>query len=93
MLHASLYLHQVKRLFMLVAAIAGSVEEGAVSLYSEEVGMWEYNLSGVGLKPGVMDPTHIAATLGSDGSSFVSWRNPFVDPVKVRLNPTRYMCQ
>ena len=62
---------------------AGSVEEGVVSLYNEQVGMWEYHLSGVGLKPGVTDPTPIAATLGSDGSSFVSWRNPFVDPVKV----------
>lgn len=62
---------------------AGEVEEGVVSLYSEEVGMWEYNLTGVGLKPGVMDPTRISATLGSDGSSFVSWRNPFEDPVKV----------
>ena len=56
-----------------------------MSLYNEEVGMWEYNLSGMGLKPGVMDPTRIAATLGSDGSSFVSWRNPFDDPVKVKL--------
>lgn len=63
---------------------AGSVEEAVVSLYNEPVGMWEYNLSGVGLKPGMTDPTRIAATLGSDGSSFVSWRNPFVDPVKVR---------
>ncbi|KAL3150260.1 Uncharacterized protein ABBQ32_000112 [Trebouxia sp. C0010 RCD-2024] len=63
----------------------GEVEEGVVSLYSEEVGMWEYNLTGVGLKPGVMDPTRISATLGSDGSSFVSWRNPFEDPVKVDL--------
>lgn len=61
----------------------GHVEEGVVSLYSEEVGMWEYNLSGVGLKPGVMEPTHIAATLGSDGSSFLAWRNPFVEAVKV----------
>lgn len=65
--------------------LAGHVEEGAVSLYNEEVGMWEYNLTGVGAKPGVMDPTRISATLGSDGSSFVSWRNPFEEPVKVRL--------
>lgn len=63
----------------------GTSEEGVVSLYNEEVGMWEYNLSGVGVRPGVMDPTRITATLGSDGSSFVSWRNPFVDPVKVSL--------
>ena len=63
---------------------AGHVEEGVVSLYSEEVGMWEYNLSGVGVKPGGMEPTCIPATLGSDGSSFVNWRNPFVDCVKVR---------
>lgn len=61
----------------------GHVEEGVVSLYSEEVGMWEYNLSGVGLKPGVMDFTLIPATLGFDGSSFVAWRNPFVESVKV----------
>ncbi|DBA78771.1 TPA: putative protein fap47 [Trebouxia sp. C0004] len=61
----------------------GTSEEGVVSLYNEEVGMWEYNLSGVGVRPGMMDPTCITATLGSDGSSFVSWRNPFVDPVKV----------
>jgi len=63
----------------------GTSEEGVVSLYNEEVGMWEYNLSGVGVRPGMMDPTRITATLGSDGSSFVSWRNPFVDPVKVSL--------
>ena len=63
----------------------GTSEEGVVSLYNEEVGMWEYNLSGVGVRPGVMDPTRITATLGSDGSSFVSWHNPFVDPVKVSL--------
>ncbi len=56
-----------------------------MSLYNEEVGMWEYNMSGVGLRLGLMDPTRIAATLGSDGSSFISWRNPFVDPVKVLL--------
>jgi len=63
----------------------GTNEEGVVSLYNEEVGMWEYNLSGVGVRPGMMDSTCITATLGSDGSSFVSWRNPFVDPVKVSL--------
>ncbi|KAL0021413.1 hypothetical protein WJX79_003538 [Trebouxia sp. C0005] len=61
----------------------GTSEEGVVSLYNEEVGMWEYKLSGVGVRPGMMEPTRITATLGSDGSSFVSWRNPFVDPVKV----------
>ena len=59
-----------------------------MSLYNEEVGMWEYNLSGVGVRPGMMDPTRITATLGSDGSSFVSWRNPFADPVKVSLTYT-----
>ena len=62
---------------------SGHIEEGVVSLYNEEVGMWEYNVSGVGVKPGVMDPTHIPATLGSDGSSFIAWRNPFMDSVKV----------
>ena len=61
----------------------GHIEEGVVSLYSEEVGLWEYNLSGVGVKPGVMDPTQIPVTLGSDGSSFIAWRNPFVECVKV----------
>ena len=65
---------------------AGNVEEGVVSLYSGEVGMWQYNMSGVGVKPGLMEPIHIAAALGGDGSSFVSWRNPFVDAVKVSLN-------
>ena len=71
---------------------AGHVEEGVVSLYGEDVGMWEYNLTGVGLKPGVMDPTHISATLGSDGSSFVSWRNPFEDPVKVSPTACCFCC-
>lgn len=66
-------------------ACVGTSEEGVVSLYNEEVGMWEYKLSGVGVRPGMMEPTRITATLGSDGSSFVSWRNPFVDPVKVTL--------
>ena len=70
----------------LQSTFAGTSEEATVSLYNEEVGLWEYNLSGVGLKPGVMAPTRIAATLGADGSSFVSWRNPFVDPVKVLLS-------
>ena len=69
---------------------AGNVEEGVVSLYSEEVGMWDYNLSGVGLRPGVLEPTRIAATLGSDGSSFVTWRNPFVEAVKVPQAPVVY---
>ena len=70
---------------------AGNSEDAVVSLYNEEVGLWEYNLSGVGLRPGVMDTTSIAATLGADGSSFVSWRNPFVDPVKVR-HLTSHLC-
>ena len=50
--------------------------------------MWEYNLSGLGLKPGVMDPTHISVTLGSEGSSFIAWRNPFMDAVKVTPKQT-----
>ena len=66
---------------------AGTSEEGVVSLYNEEVGMWEYNVSGVGLRPGIMEATRIAATLGSDGSSFVSWRNPFVEALKVPSPP------
>ena len=64
-------------------ATAGSTEEAVVSLYSEAVGLWEYNFSGVGLRPGGMDLTRITATLGQDGTSFLSWRNPFIEAVKV----------
>ncbi len=84
-LHAVLHYSTAEDVVEELHVCIGASEEGVVSLYNEEVGMWEYNLSGVGVRPGMMDPTRITATLGSDGTSFVSWRNPFVDPVKVSL--------
>ena len=94
-LHAVLHYSTAEDVVEEVHVCIGTSEEGVVSLYNEEVGMWEYNLSGVGVRPSMMDPTRITATLGSDGTSFVSWRNPFMDPVKVSLTyafAAHYLC-
>lgn len=59
-----------------------------MSLYSEAVGLWEYSFTGVGVRPGGMEVTRITATLGQDGTSFLSWRNPFIEAVKVPVLAT-----
>ena len=64
---------------------AGTVEQGTVTLHSAVLGTWEYVCSGTGRRPDVMEPTVLTAILGQDGSSFVTWRNPFAEPARVSL--------
>lgn len=64
---------------------AGTVEQGTVTLQSPALGTWEYACSGTGRRPDVMEPTVLTAILGQDGSSFVTWRNPFAEPARVSM--------
>lgn len=64
----------------------GAVERGGVSISSSEIGTWEYACSGVGLPPTVMPEAIVAGIMGGQGSTTLTWRNPFSESAEVRAS-------
>ncbi|GFR48569.1 hypothetical protein Agub_g10471, partial [Astrephomene gubernaculifera] len=63
-------------------------EEASVVVDGDVVGCWEFRVSGRGELPTIMEPTTLSTTLGSQGQTVITWRNPFPEPasVSVQLN-------
>ena len=62
-----------------------ALEEAVVQISSEEVGVWEYNCSGLGAPPTVMEAVLTSSTIGQSSSKMVLWRNPFPNPAVVNV--------
>ncbi len=52
-------------------------------MVGDEIGVWEYEVSGIGQEPSVGETTVLVARLGLSSQSFIQWQNPFAVPVEV----------
>lgn len=68
-----------------VPSSIGKDESGAVSISHAKVGKWVYLVSGKGQKPTKMDPIFVNTTIGSSGSSMMTFVNPLALPVTVSV--------
>lgn len=50
-----------------------------------EIGNWHYMVYGMGLPPTKFDAKQVSVGLNKDLSSVIHFKNPFKDPIKVRL--------
>ena len=68
-----------------VASSLGEPESATLVLSEPRAGTWEFTCSGTGVAPLEMPATKVSATLGSQASFIVDFKNPFSTPVSVSV--------
>ena len=54
-----------------------------ITFYCEQLGEWIFMASGTGLTPKALDPVSVSATMGSNTSLIIPFRNPLNETVLV----------
>lgn len=61
------------------------MEAGNIIFENIHIGKWEYNVSGKGLLPTIMEPQPISTAVGNNTSSMLTFKNPFREASTVNV--------
>jgi hypothetical protein len=62
------------------------VENGTIVFDNPHIGKWEFNVSGKGLLPTIMEPQPISTAVSNNTSSMLTFKNPFREPSTVNVH-------
>ena len=65
------------------SALGQADHTSKITFYCEQLGEWVFMSSGTGLTPKPLDPVSVSATLGSNTSLIIPFRNPLNETILV----------